>query len=97
MSTKTLVLPLVHAGGTDKDNLVESYCLASDALHVALEAVEAIIINQRDYCHFPEEHWQKAIRQRIDWMHNIRLTIKEIQTIAGALVDGHAGFISLEE
>lgn len=44
-----IILPTIHANGTGRDTLRESYAVAAHAVFKAIKAVEAVELNGRDY------------------------------------------------
>jgi hypothetical protein len=61
MSNEVTFLPVVHMNGTSAECLLEGYTKAMRAVGDALEALQQIEFNQRDYyCHPVAEAWTKA-------------------------------------
>jgi hypothetical protein len=81
-----LAIPTIHLNGTSKDALLEGYCNAIDALHEAGRNVAAAYPNLRDYYVQGPDAGRIAVEQHEARMTKLREVIRELETIAEAIV-----------
>jgi len=81
MQNKSLVTPLVHLNGTGKDQLMEQYTEAGQAIFKAIQALHGASPNQRDYYPLGNDAWVLAKEQhqnRIDKLVDINADLMAI-------------------
>src|SRR5262249_8664589 len=80
------ILPIVHSNGTSRERLIEQRCEAANALQKALEALQAMCPNGRDY--YPQPGlWEKAEQLHRGRMRLLAGIYNAIQAEAEALAD----------
>jgi hypothetical protein len=91
-------LPVVNINGTSREALVEAYTHALDAVYAAMEALEGISPNARDYQTAKPgelEIARKCYMARFSMMDTLRNElIDETSAIQGVSAGAHAGTVA---
>jgi hypothetical protein len=66
MKHTSLILPSIHLNGTSAKSLTEDYTQARRAVQQAINALQAVDFNARDYYVQGPAAWTEAARQRQD-------------------------------
>ena len=65
-----MTLPTLHLGGTPRSRLLEGYCRAHEAVYAAIQALDDVEFNHRDY---PDtDQWDAAVRERVEAREHLR-------------------------
>lgn len=75
-----LTLPTIHRNGSSAESLREEYLAAYMATNAAIEAIQKVDFNQRDY--YPVEgSWEKARAEHIARLQTLKTISDELMTI----------------
>jgi hypothetical protein len=66
MKSTSLILPTIHSNGSSAKSLTEDYTQARRAVQEAINALQAVDFNARDYYVQGPATWTEAVRQRHD-------------------------------
>jgi len=75
-------LPTVHLNGTSRDDLLDGYIAAMDAIRLAIQAVQAAAPNARDYYVQSNMSAHLARDEHFTRLARLRETLDELNTIA---------------
>lgn len=77
----TLIKPTIHLNGTSREQLLEGYCDAIDALHAAGRKLAAAYPNGRDYYVQGPVATTRAMSQHEARMAKLKSVIAELEEI----------------
>lgn len=81
MKTPVIILPTIHLNGTSAQMLTEGYSEARIAVQAALDKLQKVEFNARDYYPQGQLAWLDAVRQRQDLMNKLATVQHEIYKI----------------
>lgn len=90
MSTKMLIVPIVHLNGSSRASLVEGYCNAGVAVSEALKLLGETCPNGRDYYiadSVQRERFKLAQAQHEERVARLRSVLRELGALADAVED----------
>jgi hypothetical protein len=77
-----MITPTIHLNGTSRDELVRQYTAALDAIFAAIEAVNAMAPNGRDYYPQGDDAYSTARREHIARMAKLSDLYEEVSELA---------------
>ena len=93
----SVVVPLVHLGGTNGDELARQLTGVADALDSALSALVDAAPNGRDYYPLPDGVFATAVEDHRGRIQRVVALLAEVNTIREALADGRFGVVGRTE
>ena len=82
---KPVVSPLIHLNGTSKSSLLEDYDQAREMVRSAIEQVQEIEFNARDYYPQGMEVWDQACAEMKDRLLSLQQVADELLAIMEAI------------
>ena len=82
-----MMLPTIHMNGTSGKDLLKGYCNAISAIHAALDAMELIAPNGRDYYPQGNDACEAAIREHSRRWQAMVGVLNELQVLAEHVAD----------
>jgi hypothetical protein len=81
MKTDKTILPTIHLNGTSAASLTEDYAQARRAVQDAMNALQRVDFNNRDYYPQGQLAWLDAVRQRQDLLNQLANVCAELMAI----------------
>jgi hypothetical protein len=81
MKTDKTILPTIHLNGTSAASLTEDYAQARRAVQDAMNAMQKIDFNNRDYYPQGQMAWLDAVRQRQNLFNALAHVAAELHKI----------------
>ena len=81
MKHDKMILPTIHLNGSSAKSLTDEYTQARRAVHDAMNAMQKIDFNNRDYYPQGQMAWLDAVRQRQDLFNALAHVAAELHKI----------------
>jgi hypothetical protein len=73
--------PVLNLNGTSSESLTKEYRAASHALRQAIEAVQNITVNGRDFQTVDDALYQKARSEQTERLQKLQTVLEEIESL----------------
>lgn len=87
MNSSVSIFPTIHLNGTSPEMLREGYLNAYRSVGTAIQSIESIEFNSRDYYPQGHEAWNKAVKERREQVMKLAEVQKYLLEVAEYVQD----------